>query len=556
MMACAPGRSSGKSPISVLLITVDTLRADRVGAYGDAAARTPAIDGLARGGVVFENAYTPVPITLPAHVSLMTGLVPPAHGVRGNGSYALDGTIPTLAEDFKSAGRATAAFVAAFPLARRFGLSRGFDVYDDAVTKAPGINYDLAERRAAEVVESTSRWLSRTTGAVFLWVHLFDPHAPYDPPPGLRTGDAYRDEVAAADLGLAELLREWDSRPGESVVALTSDHGEAFGEHGEWSHSLFVYDTTLHVPLIIRGGGLPKGARVAARVGIVDVASTLLELAGVRGRTSGTSLGSTMARPLDRPLYAETLAPRDDFGWSELRSWRDGGFKWIRAPQAELFDLASDPAEEKNLFAASPMKGEALEKALLDALARSGERERTATPDTGTKEALRSLGYIQGPGGKGSGADPKTKVALARRIAEASGPFADANAAVRIYRELVRDDPANPLLNLRLGDALLRAGKAKEAITPFRRVIASGPRTVDAHVGCATAYAQLSRLEEAKSVLDAALRIDELNGQVRYNLGEIARVRGRLQEARAHYEVAALDPVTASRARERVAHLR
>ncbi|MBX7187396.1 MAG: sulfatase, partial [Vicinamibacteria bacterium] len=323
LCACATAPRP-EAPLSVLLVTIDTLRADRVGAYGDSKARTPTLDRLARDGVVFERAYTPAPITLPAHVSMMTGLLPPAHGVRGNGAFALGPGSPTLAETLKASGRSTAAFVGGFPLSRRFGLGRGFDVYDDVMTKASGVNYDFAERRAPDVVAAALAWLNTTPGPVFLWVHLFDPHAPYEPPPEFRTDDPYRDEIAATDAALATLIAAWDARPARGMVIATSDHGEAFGEHGEWSHSLFIYDTTLHVPLLVRGPGFDAGKRSRAVVGLTDIAATVTEATAVAGASiPGVSLVKAVAPGApDRALYAETLAPRLDFGWSDLRSWR------------------------------------------------------------------------------------------------------------------------------------------------------------------------------------------------------------------------------------------
>jgi choline-sulfatase len=555
--ACAV-KPPEEPPLSVLLITIDTLRADRLGAYGDSRARTPALDGLARQGVVFERAYTPVPITLPAHATLMTGLLPPAHGVRGNGTFALGPGIKTLAEALKGSGRKTGAFIGGFPLSRRFGLARGFDEYDDATAKAQGVNYDFAERRARDVVEAAASWLARTPGPVFAWVHLFDPHAPYDPPSEFRRDDPYRDEIAAVDAAVSRLLSAWDGRPGRSVVAATSDHGEAFGEHGEWSHSLFVYDTTLQVPLIVRGPGFAPGARSAVSVGLEDIAATLLQAAGVAASgVPGLSLAQALepgAR--DRVLYAETLAPRLDFGWSELRAHREDGVKWIRAPKPELYAVASDPGEEKNLFAAEPSRARALDRALSATLERTGEKNASRAPDAETSERLRSLGYVQGPGGKGSGADPKDRAEVARKIAGATGPFTDWADAIRVYRELVALDPENPLLNLRLGDALLRSGKAAASLAPFARVVKASPLSPDPFVGYATALAQLGRLKDARRILEQGALVDPSSGQIHYNLGEIARVEGRLDDARRAYDAALADPVTAERARLRLTELR
>ena len=555
--ACGGKTTAPKPPLSVLLVTIDTLRADRLGAYGDVKARTTILDGLARQGVLFERAYTPVPITLPAHVSLMTGILPPAHGVRGNGAFALKPGIPTLAEALKASGRRTAAFIGGFPLARRFGLSRGFDEYDDAMAKAPGVNYDFAERRARDVVTAAQQWMNANAGPVFVWVHLFDPHAPYDPPAEFRTDDLYRDEIASVDTALGALLSTWDARPGEDLVVATSDHGEAFGEHGEWSHSLFVYDTTLHVPLIIQGPGFDAGTRSKVSVGLTDVAATILEAAGVVGVLPGVGLKSALSRGAsDRPLYAETMAPHLDFGWSDLRAWREGGMKWIRAPKPELYALDPDPGEQQNRVTGDPARGRALDAALSKALAATGEKSAARAQDAESSERLRSLGYVQGPGGKGSGADPKDRVDVARKIAAASGSFSGWAEAIREYRALVALDPENPLLNMRLADALLRSGQCAASLPFFARVVKAEPTSVDPYVGYATALAQLDRLREARRLLEDGLRLDPANGQIHYNLGEIARVDGRPKDARREYEAALSDPATAARARTRLSEVR
>lgn len=555
--ACAHPPPAPTAPTSVLLVTIDTLRADRLGCYGDAAARTPNADALARAGVLFEAAYTPVPITLPAHASILTGLLPPAHGVRGNGAFALGPGPATLAEAFKARGRRTAAFIGGFPLSRRFGTARGFDHYDDTVEKTPGVHYEFAERRGADVAAAAREWLAAQTGPVLVWVHLFDPHAPYDPPEAFRNGDPYRGEVASADAALGALLAAWDARPGPSVVALTADHGEAFGEHGEESHSLFVYDTTLRVPLILRGAGLPSGRRVAAAVGLTDLAATLVELAGGGGPTlPGRSLVAALQGPLRSSLYAETLAPRLDFGWSELRAWRDGRYKYIRAPRPELYDVAADPGEKDDLSARQPEVLARMSAALDSALATSGESSTPRAVEPEAAERLRALGYAVGPGGRGSGADPKDVVEVALRLARAGGPFPSFEAAARAYKEIAALDPPNPLVNFRLADALLRAGRAGESVAYYKKVLAAGPRNAEPHVGLATAYAELGHLDKARAVLEQGLAVDPRSGQAQYNLGEIARVRGDRDQALARYRAALEDPATRARAQARLDEIR
>jgi arylsulfatase A-like enzyme len=534
-------------------VTVDTLRADRLGSYGDAAARTPAMDALASSGVLFEHAYTPAPITLPAHTSIMTGLAPPAHGVRGNGVFALSPGTPTLAEALRARGLATAAFIGGFPLARRFGLARGFDEYDDAMGKPPGVSYEFAERRGDAVAASARTWLGLHPGRVFVWVHLFDPHAPYDPPPAFRGSDAYRGEVAAADAAVATLMTAWNARPGPSLVVLAADHGEAFGEHGEESHSLFVYDTTLHVPLLVQGPGWPAGKRVATTAGLADIAATIVEAIGPGGPTlPGRSLRRLVEGAPAQPLYAETLAPRLDFGWSDLRAWRDGRYKYIRAPRPELYDLVLDPFESRDVAAAHPDVAARMREDLDRAMGTFGDAESRRAGDPEAAERLRVLGYVQGPQARGSGADPKDMVDVALLIARAAGPFRDHAAAAAAYRPIAMRDPDNPLVNLRLADALLRAGRAEEAVPYYRKVIAGQPRTADAFVGLASAHAERGRLDQARRVLLEALAVDPASGQVHYNLGEVARVKGDMETARREYTAALEDPVTRERAQARL----
>jgi choline-sulfatase len=540
---------SRERPQSVLLVTIDTLRADRVGAYGDAEARTPQLDALATRGLVFTQAHTPVPLTLPAHASLLTGLIPPAHGVRGNGAFVLSGSTPTLAEALRARGLRTAAFIGGFPLSRRFGLARGFDHYDDAMTRPPGVHYEFAERRGSEVAAAARAWLTENPGPVFVWAHFFDPHAPYDPPADFRGRDPYRGEVAAADAALGDLLASWRLRPEPSLVVVTADHGEAFGEHGEESHSLFVYETTLRVPLVLEGAGVPAGRRVETPVALTDVAATII---GRIGGTSPSLPGHDLTSSVGSPLYAETLAPRLDFGWSELRSIRQDHYKYVRAPKPELYDLAADPGETRNRFADEPEVAARLTRVLDRTLAETGETESRAPLDLDSAERLRALGYVHGPGGAGSGADPKDQVTLALDIARAAGPFSSHAAAATVYASLLRRDPENPLLNFRLADALLRSGRRQESIPHFRKVLSAGARTADPYVGLATAYAELGRLEDARRILTRALAVEPGNGQVQYNLGEIARVAGDAATARVAYRAALDDPLTHDRAKARL----
>ena len=421
--------------------------------------------------------------------------------------------------------------------------------------KPAGVHYGFAERSADAVVDAAMAWLASRPGDVFVWVHLFDPHAPYDPPPAFAGDDPYRGEIAAVDAAVGRLLDAWDARPGSHVVALTGDHGEAFGEHGEESHSLFVYDVTLRIPIVLKGSGVPAARRPSTPVSIVDLGATLLALAGAPPRLPGSSL----LRPADdaaRPLYAETLAPRFDFGWSELRAIRAGRHKFIRAPRPELYDVEADPDEMRNLVAAQPQVAALLSATLDTVLSAAGEAQTRRAVDPETAERMHSLGYVQGIGEGGTGADPKDKVQVAMRIARAAGPFADHAAAAAAYREIAALDPDVPVVNFRLADALLRSGRAAESIPYYRKVLAASPRTADPFVGLATAHAQGGRLDLAARVLTEALRVDPTSGQAHFNLGEIARARGQRDAARRAYEAALADPLTRERAQARLAGLR
>ncbi|MEP6919349.1 MAG: sulfatase, partial [Acidobacteriota bacterium] len=350
--AAASGAAAPATARNLVLITIDTLRADRVGAYGYGPARTPVMDRLARAGVKFTHAYATAPITLPSHASLMTGRYPPGHAARDNG-MRLDLAAPTIADALAHAGFATAGFVAAYPLDRRFGLIKGFQTYGDRLspseqsggsvtgtTLAGGSVNGRAvnERPGRAVVDEALAWLdAHRAERFFLWVHLFEPHAPYGPPAGRsRPLQArYDDEVAEADVQAGRVIEALGADRAATLVVLAADHGESFGEHGEIGHSLFVYDTTLRVPLLLSGAHLPTGRTSDQPVTLIDVAPTVLRLLGVQPfDTDGIDLGPALSgAPLPvREIYAESFAPLLDFGWSPLRSIRSGHWKYISAP--------------------------------------------------------------------------------------------------------------------------------------------------------------------------------------------------------------------------------
>jgi choline-sulfatase len=561
-MTAACSSASGPRPTptahNLLLITIDTLRADHVGAYGYTRARTPVLDGLASGGALFEHAYAAAPITLPSHATLLTGRYPPGHGARDNG-LPVAPTVPTLATELHARGFATAAFVAAFPLDHQFGLNRGFDVYGDRLPR--GADGRLAnERPAADVVNDAIAWLRerRTTNAeprtsnleprttnherpFFLWVHLFEPHAPYGDPSSTRPAlDRYDEEIATADREAGRLVSALGPARADTLIVAAGDHGEAFGEHGEYAHSIFVYDTTLRVPLLMSGPGIPAGSRVAAPVTLGDVAPTVMRALGAPMRdVDGIDLSPAFSRtPLpQRELYAESFAPLVEFGWAPLRAVRSGAWKLIAAPKPELFDVANDPGEQVNAIASQAAAAKTL-------LARADRYSTDALNANGSSaggeaaERLRALGYSSGSsiGNQQSAIgnsrpDPKDRREAAARIAQVTSGELAGPALLTALEGIVRDDPRNGQAQLRLAYARLQAGDCARAEPAFHAAAAAGLPTADVHLGLATCLGRRGDLAGAERALAEARRIEPDNPAVIANLGLLQASKGNLSAA-------------------------
>ncbi len=411
---------------SVLLISLDTVRADRLGSYGSSQGLTPQLDALARESVRFNDVACQVPLTTPSHASILTGLLPQHHGLRNNESYRLADGVPTLAESLRSEGYRTGAFIAAFPLHSRYGFSRGFDVYDEDFLERRGVE----ERRAEEVLEPALRFMRecrRSGKRFFTFVHLFDAHSPYEPPDPFREryrDDPYGGEIAYLDESLgrlfAELRREglWE----ETVVSVVSDHGEALGAHGENTHGALIYQSTVQVAWLLRmPGGRRKGRTISSPVRTIDVAPTLLGLLGspsLEG-TDGMDLSSYLEEERPFPelsVYTESLYLHLLLGWAELRSIRKGSLKLIDAPTPELYDLSKDPGETANVFEERPSDGKDLLKEL-DRLRDAVSPESDLIP-AGTAERLSVLGYMGGTTGTDADRvrDPKASMPIWREI--------------------------------------------------------------------------------------------------------------------------------------------
>ena len=561
MSACSAEKPGSKPTArNLLLITIDTLRADHVGAYGYARARTAALDGLAKNGALFERAYAAAPITLPSHATLLTGRYPPGHGARDNG-LRVSPTVPTLATGLHAKGFATAAFVAAFPLDHQFGLNRGFDVYGDRLPRGAD-GKPANERPAADVVNDAISWLrqnselgtensERRTSRFFLWVHLFEPHAPYGDPSSTRPAlDRYDEEIATADREIGRLIAALGPAAANTLVVAGGDHGEAFGEHGEYAHSIFVYDTTLRVPLLMSGPGIPAGTRVAEPVTLADVAPTVMRALGMAWPdVDGVDLSPAFAHaPLpQRELYAESFAPLVEFGWAPLRAVRSGAWKLIASPKPELFDVEADPGERSNAIASQPDVARRLDARV----SRYSTDSLSADASAGGGEAaqrLRALGYSSpSPGSPqsavGSRPDPKDRRELAARIAQVTSGELAGPALLTALEGIVREDPRNGQAQLRLGYARLQAGDCARAEPAFHAAAAAGLPTADVHLGLATCLGQRGDLAGAERALAEARRLEPDNPAVVANLGLLQASKGDFPAAIASLSAAlAADP--------------
>ncbi|HEX7138157.1 MAG TPA: sulfatase-like hydrolase/transferase [Vicinamibacterales bacterium] len=548
LTACTSRVPENRAARHLLLITIDTLRADHVGAYGYSRGQTKFIDSLAASGVHFGRAYAAAPITLPSHATLLTGRYPPGHGSRDNGMHVSD-SVPTLATELKAHGFKTAAFVAAFPLDHQFGLARGFDVYGDRLPRDAS-GRQMNERPASQVVDEAIAWLHSALPdqsaprdpRVFMWVHVFEPHAPYgNPADGGSPLDRYDNEIGIADRELGRLWQAFGNRARDSLVVVAGDHGESFGEHGEYAHSIFVYDTTLRVPLVMSGPGIPSGDASERRgsrgdaVTLADVAPTAMRLLGfTMADVDGVDLapswsGGSLGR---RELYAESFAPFVEFGWAPLRTVRSGVWKYIAAPEPELYDLEHDGAEQQNLHAIKPEVAVGLE-ARVNRYSSDRPGGGAAAADTSAAERLRSLGYSSGsrrPAG-GQLPDPKERKELAARIARVVSGELTGDALVAALEGIVHEDPANGQAHLRLGHVRLERGDCARAEPEFHAAIATGLPTADAYTGLASCLGKRGDLAGAATALNEARRVEPGNPVVTANLGILKASQGDLAGA-------------------------
>ena len=506
-------------PDRVLLITIDTLRADALGSYGHAAAATPRIDRLAAGGIRFTHAHAHNVITLASHANILSGRYPIDHGVRDNAGFRFPATIPTLATMLRDRGYATGAFVSAFPLDGRFGLSRGFDEYDDRfVGSAPRPALLEQERKGVETVGRAMSWLqAQGNRPTFCFVHVYEPHFPYDPPEPYASQfrqSPYDGEVAAADAALAPLLDPIlaSARDGRTLVVLTSDHGESLGEHGEATHGIFAYEATLRVPLIVYAPGWLEPRVVSEPARHVDILPTILDVLGIQipDGLRGASL-IPVARgehpAADGDSYFEALSGLLNRGWAPVTGVIHGGAKYIDLPIPELYDLPADPAERHNLADSQPQRLDGM-RASLAPLAASSPVNRTVAESGDARERLRSLGYSSGGPVRTRthftpDDDPKRLIGSDVDLQEIVGRFlsGDLPGALQSARAFAQAHPANAVALLHLAELERQGGHLSDAIAAMRRAMALAPGNVTTAAMLGTYLTQDGRPEGAVAVL-------------------------------------------------------
>lgn len=555
---------AGSMPLNILVITLDTTRADRLGCYGYDKVETPAIDALAADGVLFEDTVTSVPLTLPSHASIFTGTTPPFHGVHSNDGKLLDEPNECLAEIARDEGYATAAFVGAAVLQRNGGLAQGFETYaDDFAASGTASSTSYPEKPAEVVVRDAIGWLKqKKSSPFFLWVHLFDPHAPYRPPSSAgRIGGAtngYDAEIAYADKWIGELIRFLDNQGlrDDTLIAFLSDHGEGLGEHNEATHGYFLYDTTIRVPFILTCKKLlPAGTRIDSLTRTIDLMPTVLDLIGadIEDAIQGTSLVPRIdGEPADiQQAYAETYYPYSAFGWSPLLALRQESMKVIHAPRPELYDLSADPHEKKDLFQNRGELGNEL-LASLEARAASISREgvtASRSMDAQTRKMLQRLGYVTGTApdpakiksaqDAGTLPDPKDRIgaiAECERAAQlvTAGQLAEARSALEAL--LQREPRCATALSL-LGQAAISAQDFARAESAYQRLLRLKPGDADALINLAAIYRTLEQPRRAAPFLEQALNSNPTSADALIMLADIEHnVLGRRDRARTYYE--------------------
>jgi arylsulfatase A-like enzyme/Tfp pilus assembly protein PilF len=553
------GLNAQNGPPNVLLITLDTVRADRIGAYGYAKGATPTLDRLARDGIRFADATSQAPLTGPAHAALLTGQYPARLGVRDNATTPIPPGTRTLAQALKDTGYRTGGFIGAFILGSEYGFGQGFDVFDATFARFTTGNKLQAQRVGGEVVDQAVKWLRHVGGQpTFTWIHLYDAHAPYEAPAPFRARFAaspYDGEIAYVDSCVARIIdaleqtRQLDS----TVISIVADHGEGLGDHGEAEHGLFLYDAVLHVPWILRLPARESAGKVVdTQVRSIDVAPTLAAIAGAAmPRVDGESVVPLIrggARRDPAPSYAETYYPKWHFGWSELRSVRVGDWKYIDAPKPELYDMRADARETRNAVdGRGPLAtGLSNELGRIAGAFGAAATNEAPQPDPETLARLRSLGYvgIAAPSPGVRGPDPKdmlpkleafrTGITTAMNALERRAP----DVAIAELKKLVAINDRSYELHLFLGDAYAAKREYETAIGEYTAAAVLNPTTGAPLVSLARVYVAAGDLVRAQQQIDRAVKIEPGSSEAALVHGSILEKQGRGADALAQYDAA------------------
>ncbi len=537
---------------NVLLITIDTLRADHLSCLNPQSLPTPHIDELAARGARFLQAFAQVPLTTPSHASILTGTYPQVHKVRDMGGFVLDKSVPTLASLAHEAGFETAAFVSSAVLSHNYGLNRGFETYNDDMGGKreggllPGV---VAEIRGDTVTERALGWLEQHQNGsrgdsprknFFLWVHYYDPHSPYEPPMPFKakySKDPYSGEVAFVDAEAGRLL-QWLGDHGlneKTLIVLTADHGESLGDHGESTHGVFLYDSTMHIPLVVAGPGIPKGRSVDQQVRSIDIMPTITDFLTISSgnRVQGTSLMPLLTSGKRVPThycYMETLYPKISMGWSELRGMRTDEWKLILAPKPELYRLGGDRLEKENVKDRYPADADHLQKKIWEVDGPPGSlRKLERQPvDDETLRQLQSLGYVSVGARRDllidmSGPDPKDRIEVLGAL-EKSAELMDHyrfQAAIPLLKGVQPKDPANPAIYQKLGVCLERTGQFQKAIDVYQTAIKNHAESDRTFASIGNNFVRLGKLQDAGDAMEKAAEMNRTDLQ---NLANLATV--------------------------------
>lgn len=563
-------RLTGNKDFNYILVTVDTLRVDRIGCYGYKNVDTPTMDLFAKRGIKFENCISPTPLTLPSHTSIMTGTFPAFHGVRDNGGFLVPPELKTLAELFKENEYDTAAFVASYVLDSKWGLNQGFDFYFDQfdLSQYKSISLGNVQRRGDEVIDQALPWLEdHKSKPFFAWIHLYDPHTPYDPPSPFKEqypNRPYVGEIAYTDSQLARLWQylEEENLIENTILIFASDHGESLGAHNENAHGFFIYQEAVHVPLIIvTPFETLFGSSRSTVVSLVDILPTMLEMANIPipSLAQGKSLQPLLFKDREDPeafAYSETYYPRFHYGWSELTSIQNSRYKLIVAPRLELYDLEIDPQESANLLDVEPREVRRL-KDIIDVFMEETEKNALkldySQMDEDSRQKLAALGYLgtitdASLEGKKLG-DPKDKIIIFNQLSEARELGLDRKfeAAVLMIEKIITEDPDVIDAYFAMGNLYFKEKNFEKALEYFFQVLSRQPNDTFTVSNIANSYIMMDELDEAEKFLLSIIDALPPDSQINLIMGNINNAQREYDTALAYYKKCIeLNPASAS----------